>query len=214
MASVENNVGLLYFTIHRYEEAHEHLDRARRVMVSLKNSITIAQVDETRARVFLAQGRVAEAERAAYLSVHTLEKSGRDALLVESLITHGRVQARLERYSTALSTFRRAIALAEQTGTINSAAQAALAAFQEMGDYVAVFERGSLMSGRSFSEEMLALEHELLKHALENADRSVSRAARNLGMSHQALIFKLENKHRDLLEGRSPVYRRSRKDSN
>ena len=37
VASVENNLGMLYFTTNRCDEAHEHLDRARRIFISLKD---------------------------------------------------------------------------------------------------------------------------------------------------------------------------------
>jgi hypothetical protein len=45
----ENNLGVIYFQINRCKEAHEHLDRARRMFASLKDKSAIAQVDETRA---------------------------------------------------------------------------------------------------------------------------------------------------------------------
>jgi tetratricopeptide (TPR) repeat protein len=49
-ANVENNLGFLYFKANKFTEAHEHLDRARRLLVSLKDNGTVVQVDETRAR--------------------------------------------------------------------------------------------------------------------------------------------------------------------
>jgi tetratricopeptide (TPR) repeat protein len=145
LANVENNLGLLYFTINRCNEAHEHLDHARRVLVSLKDVGTVAQVDETRACVFLKQQRLTEAERAARSSVYGLEKSGRQALLAEALITHGRALARLGDHGAALSAFRRASEMAQQAGSLNRAADAALAAFQEMGDYLAAYEGRKLV---------------------------------------------------------------------
>ena len=113
LANVENNLSLIYFKINRCDEAHEHLDRARRVLLSLKDVVGIAQVDETRAGVFLKQGRVTEAERIARSAARTLEKSDCHALLAEALTTHGRALARLGNYGSALLTFRRAIAFAE-----------------------------------------------------------------------------------------------------
>lgn len=56
LASVENNLGMLYFRINRSDEAHVHLDRARYVFQSLKDVGSMAQVDETRACVFLQAG--------------------------------------------------------------------------------------------------------------------------------------------------------------
>src|SRR6266550_3678709 len=60
---VENNLGFLFGTIGKFAEAHEHLDRAQALFTSLRDSVHLAQVDETRARVMLAAGRFAEAEK-------------------------------------------------------------------------------------------------------------------------------------------------------
>ncbi len=51
---VENNLGFLYFKAGKFKEAHDHLDRARRLLSSIKDYDSVVQVDETRARVFLA----------------------------------------------------------------------------------------------------------------------------------------------------------------
>ena len=212
LANVENNLGFLYFKINRCDEAHQHLDRARRVLVSLKDAGTVAQVDETRACVFLQQGRLNEAERAARSSVRSLEKSGRHALLAESLITHGKALARLGNHSAALFAFRRAITLAENNGSGNRASEAALAAFQELGEHLAVSEGRQVISGRGLNEQIQSFEHELIKRALESAQGSVTHAARSLGMSYQALSYMLETRHKDLLTQRTPARRRPRKD--
>jgi tetratricopeptide (TPR) repeat protein len=212
LANVENNLGFLYFKINRCEEAHHHLDRARRILVSLKEVSTVAQVDETRACVFLQQRRLTEAERAARSSVRNLEKSGRHALLAESLITHGRVLARLGNQSAALFAFRRAITLSEHNGSVNRASEAALAAFQEMGEHLAVSEGRQVISGRGLNEQIQSFEHELIKRALESAQGSITHASRSLGMSYQALSYMLETRHKDLLPQRTPARRRPRKD--
>jgi tetratricopeptide (TPR) repeat protein len=153
-ASVENNLGFLYFKINRSKKAHEHLDKARRILTSLKDRVTLAQVDETRARVFLKQKRNAEAEKVARLAVRTLEESDRQLLLAEALITHGRALARLEKYSVALSAFRRAIDLSAHTGSLKSAREAALTAFQEIGEHLTSDEGQSLRAGQKFTDEI------------------------------------------------------------
>lgn len=130
LANTENNLALLYYTITRYEEAHKHLDHARRVLASLKDNSGVAQVDETRACVFLKQGRINEAVRIARSAVRVQEQGGRHALLAEALTTQSRALARLRNYGAAFSGFRRAIELSEHTGNTKLAAQAALAAFR------------------------------------------------------------------------------------
>jgi tetratricopeptide (TPR) repeat protein len=115
LANVENNLGSLYFTANRYKEAHKHLDYARLLMGGLKDRSGAAQVDETRARVFLAEGRNKEAEKAAQSAVYALEQN-RHYALVEALITHGKTLARLGRTEQARLTLHRAIEISEQAG--------------------------------------------------------------------------------------------------
>lgn len=208
LANVENNLGFLLYKIHQFEEAHEHLNRARRFFTCLKDRIALAGVDETRARVFLKEKRNAEAEKAARSSVRTLESSDRPSLLAEALKRYGMALARLGHSSAALSAFRRAIDLSQDSS--NRAADVALTAFQELGERLAVKE-AITTSGRPLDEEIFSLEHELIKYALDDAAGRVTFAARTLGMSYQRLTHKLQTKHKDLLTERSPLHRRVRK---
>lgn len=207
-ANVENNLGFLYFKINRYEQAHEHLDRARRIFASLKDVGCAAQVDETRACVFLAQGRIAEAERKAQSAVRVQEKSGNAYLLTEALITYGRVLARSERHNAALGTFRRAIELADSAGLANRAAEAIVAAYRELGDRLVISEGGQFLSGRGVGQDKLAMEHDVIKLALEQTNGRISRAARFAGMSHQGLAYALRTRHKDLRDKRVPPRQR------
>lgn len=211
LASVENNLGMLYFRINRCDEADKHLDRARRIFASLKDISLVAQVDETRACVFLEQGRIVEAERVARSAVLNQERSGRHALLAEALIAHGRALARMQRYGASLSAFRRAIELSEHAGNRTRAEEAALAAFQEIGEHLAAFERDQLISGLGWGKDKHAREHDQIKLALEQANGSVTHAARYLGISYPSLNYMLRTRHKDLLQYRTPVYRRPRK---
>ena len=211
LANVENNLGFLLYKVNHCEEAHEHLDSARRIFKNLKDQSSVAQVDETRARVFLKERRDAEAEKAARSSVRVLEDSDRQSLLAEALTTHGTTLARLGHYSAALTTFRRALDLSQRIGALNNAADIALTVFREIGDRLAVVEVARPIAGRSLTEEVQSLEHDLIKHALEANQGSITYAAQTLGMSYQALTYMLETRHKDLVEERSPVRRRSRK---
>jgi tetratricopeptide (TPR) repeat protein len=208
LGALENNLGMLYFRIDRCDEAHEHLDRARRIFQSLKDVGTVAQVDETRASLFLRQGRFVEAENVARSAVRNQEKTNRQGLLAEALTTHGRALARLERYGAALSAFRRAIALYEDTDCMKRAAQVALTMVREIGEHLAAPERGQLLSGRALGEDKLALEHQTIKLALEQANGRISAAARLAGMSWQGMAYALRTRHKDLLNLRTPPRRR------
>jgi tetratricopeptide (TPR) repeat protein len=210
-ANVENNLGLIYFQIDRCKEAHNHLDRARRIFTSLKDKIAIAQVDETRARVFLKEKKDAEAAKAARTSVRTLEQTDIQLPLAESLTTYGTALARLGNCGTALSSFRRAIDLYQQIGALNRAGQAALTVFHEMGERLTVAEEGTLIPGRPLDEEIHAIEHDRIKRALEENQGKITYAARNLGVTYQALSYMLQTRHNDLLKERSEAQSRQRK---
>jgi transcriptional regulator with GAF, ATPase, and Fis domain len=139
-AGVENNFGFFLFIRGRYEEAHNHLDCARRLFVSLKDSVHIAQVDETRARVFLAQGNCAEAERVAHAAVQRLKTGGQQALLAGALTTQGTALARLGRWSEARVVLQSAFEVAEQAGALEEAGTAELTMLEELGEHLAIAE--------------------------------------------------------------------------
>src|SRR5438093_2355466 len=132
LARVENNLGYLFFTIGKFDEAYKHLDRARHLFMELKDAGAVAQVDETRARTLLAEGRVAEAERVARNAVRTLEKGDEQAVLAEALTTHGVAHARLGDYPSAKRLLERAIEVAETTGDPEGAGRAKLSIIEEL----------------------------------------------------------------------------------
>lgn len=139
-ARVENNLGFLLMLAGRFSEAHEHLQSAHRLFSSFKDSGSIAQVDESRARVLLAQGRNAEAEKLARLAVRTLEQGGEQALLAEALTTHGMALARLKHFQRARLALQRAIEVADQAGDPEGAGLAALTTIEELGQQLPLDE--------------------------------------------------------------------------
>jgi DNA-binding NtrC family response regulator len=92
------------------------------------------------------------------------------------------------------------------------AAEVALAMVQGMGEHLAASERGHVLSGRALGQDKLALEHNVIKLALEQAEGRISDAARLAGMSWQGLAYALNTRHKDLLKYRTPVRRRKRKE--
>lgn len=133
-ACVENNLGYLFFTIRRFREAHEHLDRAQALFTSMKDDVHTAQVDDTRARVLLAEGRTTEAERLIRSAVQVLERGGQQSLLAEALTTHGIILARMESHKVAHMTLQRAVDLAQKAGDSEAAGLAALTILEELAE--------------------------------------------------------------------------------
>ncbi len=134
-ACVENNLGFLFGTIKKFPEAHEHLDRAQALFTSLKDSVHTAQVDDTRARVLLAEGRMSEAEKLVRTAVQVLERGGQQSLLAEALTTHGLALARLGRHNVARLTLQRAVEVAQNAGDYESAGLASLVILEELAEH-------------------------------------------------------------------------------
>jgi len=133
-ADVINNVGFLLFKLFRYKEAHKYLDEARRLTARFKDKARIAQIDESRAQVLIAEGRLREAERTARRAVSTLRKGGHLCMMAEALITQGVALARLGRTAHARFIFRQAIEAAIDVNALNVAGLAALTLIEEIQD--------------------------------------------------------------------------------
>jgi CheY-like chemotaxis protein len=133
-AYVENNLGFLFGTIGKFAEAHEHLDRAQALFTSMKDNAHIAQVDDTRARVLLAQGRIVEAEKLARSAVQALEGGDQQFLFAEALTTHGIMLARLGHHRRAHLSLQSALEVAQNAGDPETAGGAALTIIEELGE--------------------------------------------------------------------------------
>ncbi|MGH9941114.1 MAG: response regulator [Pyrinomonadaceae bacterium] len=128
-----NNLAMLLYRLGRYEDAHGHLDRARQIFARLKDSGSVAQVDETRARVLVAERRYAEARGVISVAVTALAEGGELALLADAMIVEGVVQARLNEHELSAATLQRAVEVAEGASAPESAGLAALALLEEHG---------------------------------------------------------------------------------
>ncbi len=261
-ADVKNNIGNLFRELSRFKEAHAYLEQARRLRSSVRDKIGTAQIDDTRAQVFIAERKFKEAEAVARNAVRVLEKSGHQCLLADALITQGIALARLKRSDPAQFIFQKAIEVAHQVGALNKAGIAALTMIEELNDlsietlYVA-YDRASEWLAKSQSQdillrvnaaarkviaksctefgaeeaapedpiealfnkpvdlqsEVLRFEGRVIQRALAKANGSLTRAAASLSMSYQALAYILESRQKDLLKERTPIRRRSRRES-
>jgi CheY-like chemotaxis protein/tetratricopeptide (TPR) repeat protein len=158
-ACVENNLGFLFGTIKKFAEAHKHLDRAQALFTSMKDDVHTAQVDDTRARVLVAEGRVPEAEKIVRSAVQVLERGGEQSLLAEALTTHGIILARMGNRRVALPTLQRAVEVAQNAGDLEAAGLAALTILEELGeqmpaqDLSATYDRAADLLSRSGNQE-------------------------------------------------------------
>ncbi|MDT5295649.1 MAG: hypothetical protein QOJ76_2529 [Acidobacteriota bacterium] len=161
-AHVENNLAILFNNIGRHAEAHEHLDRARPLFVALKDAGSVAQCDDTRARILIAEGEFEEAERAVSAAVRSTAAGDRQGLLAECLTTLGTAQARGGKHDAARRSLMRAVETAEAAGDAEGAGQSALTLAEELRDVIGaselceVFERAAELLSNSHNPVTLA----------------------------------------------------------
>jgi CheY-like chemotaxis protein len=132
-ACVENNLAMLYLKVKRVADAHEHLDRAQALFTRLNDNIHLGQVEETRARAWLAEDAFAKAEKSARAAVTMLASGDEPSLLTDALITHGITLSHLNENDEAKAAFERAIQVSELAGDLESAGLAAIALIEQLG---------------------------------------------------------------------------------
>jgi DNA-binding NtrC family response regulator/tetratricopeptide (TPR) repeat protein len=216
-ARTENNLAVLLLRNCRFDEAHEHLDRARRLFEGLKDNNSIAHVDDTRARTLLAQGHAGEAEGFARAAVRRLEKGDERSILAGALITQGTALARLGRTDEAHSTLQYATEVAHQVGAPDDAGLASLTIIEELGESLAtgelraIYERADHLLANSQQPGILLRLRQAMRRILA-AERTHSRSQEATGFSappnfvyRSAQMAELLSAARHVARARGPV---------
>jgi tetratricopeptide (TPR) repeat protein len=128
-----NNLAMTLYKLGRHKEAHEHLDRAQIIFTKHKDTGNLAQVDETRARVLIGERKYSEANRIIASVIKTFEAGGESALLADALTIQGVIWARLGDSDSSANIIRRAMEIAQQSGALTQAGQAAMILIEEHG---------------------------------------------------------------------------------
>jgi tetratricopeptide (TPR) repeat protein len=208
-ADVKNNVGFLLYKLSRYPEAHQRINEARRLATSIKDRVRVAQMDETEAQVFIAEGRFTEAEKLARHAVSILEKTDHYCLLADMLITHGIALARLpDNAERAHIILQRAIEIALQVDAFNKAGVAALTVIEELADQLepkmvmATYDRANYWLSR-------LQENQEIQSRLNAAARQVlQRNVRTVGNKLEP-VFKPCNLRQEILRFESTLIKRA-----
>ena len=222
-ARIEKNLGYLYFTINRFREAHRHLDNARNLFTNLKEVGLVGYLDDTRARVFLAEGRFTDAERTIRQAIRTLERGDQQAVLAEALTTYGVVLARLGRHARSRELLERAIEIAEMGGDVEGAALAKISIIEELknqtspGELAAEFESAANMLRNSqdpgTARRLIHCSSEIIKSLMpsEEDDTNIEIESWD-GFSFKREVLKVEKKfiERALRDAGGSVTRASR----
>lgn len=128
-----NNLAFLLYKLGRYSEAHERLDRAQEIFKRLQDKGSLAQVNETRARVFVAERFYTEADRLITGVIYTFKKGSEYGRLTDALIVQGIAHSRLGLHESSLRILRQAMSVAQTSGAHSNAGRAALTLIEEHG---------------------------------------------------------------------------------
>lgn len=177
-AVVKNNVGLILFNLSRYKEAHKYLLEAQRLTASLKDKVRVAEIDETRAQVFIAENKLADAETVIRQAIQVFDKSGQHSFLAAALVTQGIVLARLKQEERARFTLERAIEVANQVGASSVAGLAALTMIEELAGLSrpalqSAFERASEGLANSLNQDLIVRFHAAANKVFAALNREV-----------------------------------------
>ena len=197
-AHVKNNISYVFRELSRFREAHECLDHARRLTVSARNKVRTAQVDESRAQLFIAEGKYVEAESAARQASRSFEKSGHQCFLAEALTTHGIALARLGKTERAQFTIQQAIEIAHQAGSLNQAGIAALTLIEEIDNVSADMLCGAYEQASEWLAE--AQIEGLLLRFKKAGDKLAAKVRSEATTSATEALLKRKNRKDELLE--------------
>lgn len=144
LALVENQLGFLLLNKKDYKEARYHLDRARRLFSALRDRLRTAQVDETRAQLFLAAGKVKDALSSAHSAVRVLERGDAQVPYAEALITLGIAQIRSGSLRPGRASLERAMQVAEINGAHDLLVLAVTTSLEELSEHLQIAETCAL----------------------------------------------------------------------
>ncbi len=133
-AIAENNLGLVMILIGSFKQAESHLLRARKTFDSFADKIRRAQVDESLAQLYFAEGRFDDADASIRRAVQTMENGDEGALLAEALTTNGLIYCKLKRCSQAKTLLENAYCLAQRCGDSEGAGRALAVLVEELFD--------------------------------------------------------------------------------
>ncbi|HEY0545423.1 MAG TPA: helix-turn-helix domain-containing protein [Pyrinomonadaceae bacterium] len=128
-----NNLAMLLYQLGRYSEAHENLDRAQIIFERHNDAGDLAHVNETRARVLVAERHYKEANHLITGVIQMFEKGNEYGRLADALTIQGVVWSRLGLHENSIHILRHAMSIAQTSGAYSNAGLAALTLIEEHG---------------------------------------------------------------------------------
>ena len=137
---VEGNLGLLFVHLGRFDDAHEHIDRALAVASRLNERGVHAQFEDSRAKALLGQGRLDQAEKVSRSAVKAFREGDEQSNLIMGLTTYATILARMGRRSDALARLNEAVGVASQAGDLENGGLASLTIIEELAPVLSASE--------------------------------------------------------------------------
>jgi tetratricopeptide (TPR) repeat protein len=205
LARLENNLGLLCMTASDFTEAHAHITRSRILFTALKDEGALVHVDDSQARIYLAEQKYSEAEALARSASEQFEDAGEFVEAVESLQLQAQSLAKLRRFAESFEVYKHAFQLAAEYVTLEQRSKIAIQMFEELSEAIYV------PAGLPFKEEVLLFERKLIVEALTACEGKPTPTALRLGITQQAFSVMVNNgRHSGLLNKRTEVKPRKR----
>ena len=174
----ENNIAMLLLQRGRFAEAHAHLDRAQALNTHTGDRGILGGIEESRARVLVAEKRFAQAEKTVLRAVEMLEKGDEHTRLAQALTTQGIALANLHRLEEAKTALCRAIEVATLAGDFENAGIAALSLLEHLTEELSEDELCAVLE---FARSSLRDTQDVKTH-----DRLTECAYRALSIIHTA----------------------------
>ncbi|MDX6576504.1 MAG: hypothetical protein QOE96_2457 [Blastocatellia bacterium] len=131
-AMVRNNLATVYREFGDYQRAHFYAAKALRLFTQLGSQHLIAEAEDQRALIFLAEGNYSEAARLSRLAAAHLQDSDQKAIHGRTLITLGRSLARMGQVQEAREELERAAVIFEHTNDPVGQADSWLSMIEEL----------------------------------------------------------------------------------
>jgi tetratricopeptide (TPR) repeat protein len=140
LPAIHTGLGNLYLELKMTAEAAQQFAKSRAIAERTRDDMMIGYVDECRARLYLAEGRVDLAANLARNAVRIFSRGKQTKALCESLTTQGVALSRSGQQRQAREVFRRATALGREHGLIPQVCNAGLALCEELHGWLSLEE--------------------------------------------------------------------------
>lgn len=191
-ARIYNNLAMLYLSVNT-ETAHLNIDPAISIQRRLKNYPELAQCLDTRARIFIQEGKPQKALTALNEALALLEGADHKLSVPKFLITRGRIHADLGLADDARKDFLQAADIAELNDDGDLARMAYREGIRSLGVTHPSLSVAELRTRES------AEEAELFRGALKRSKGSVAEAAELIAMPRTTFISRINKHHPELL---------------